>query len=318
MTIFCASESTLDDLLHELLGHLLENGKVIHPTKGEALELVGAAIELTDPRARVSRSHKRSRIFSALGELLWYMSGSDNVDFVKYYISIYPDFAVDGRVEGAYGPRLFGPQHRLEDIIQLLRRKPDSRQAVAQIFAHDDLTNVKDVPCTTNLQFFIREGRLDMVTSMRSNDAYLGLPHDIFAFTMIQEMVAIRLGIELGTYKHFVGSLHLYARNIDDARTFLDEGWHQSTPMPSMPNAAMEDGVERLRVAEVALRTESDDMPVLEDLGGDYWDDLIRLLLAYRAGTVEELSRIRASLASDFFKVYLTDRLPRLEENDAR
>ena len=100
--------------------------------------------------------------------------------------------------------------------------------------------------------------------------------------------------------------------------TYLDEGWHQSTPMPSMPNVAIEDGVKRLRVAEVALRTKSDDMPVLEDLGASYWDDLIRLLLAYRAGTVEELSRIRASLASDFFKIYLTDRLPRLEENDAR
>lgn len=318
MTIFSVSEASLDDVLQETLGQLLEHGMTIRPTKGEALEVVGAVIELTDPRARVSRSHKRSRIFSALGELLWYLSGSDDVGFIEYYISMYPAFAVQRRVEGAYGPRLFGDQHRLSDVIEILRQKPDSRQAVVQIFAHDDLGNEKDVPCTTNLQFFIREGRLDMVTHMRSNDAYLGLPHDVFAFTMIQEMVAIRLGVELGTYKHFVGSLHLYTRNSDDARAFLDEGWHRSTPMPPMPQGDIEGGLGRLRAAELALRTDPGGGPVLGELGSDYWDDLIRLLLAFRASTVEELNIIRGSMAQEFFKVYLTDRLPRLEETDAR
>ncbi|MEF2977219.1 thymidylate synthase [Subtercola sp. YIM 133946] len=312
------SEATLDDVLQETLGHLLSHGATIHPTKGEALEVVGAVIELTNPRARVSRSHKRSRIFSALGELLWYLAGSDDVGFIAYYISAYPNFAVAGRVEGAYGPRLFGDQHRLGDVIEVLRQKPDSRQAVVQIFSQDDLDNEKDVPCTTTLQFFIREGRLHMVTHMRSNDAYLGLPHDMFAFTMIQEMVAIRLGVELGAYKHFVGSLHLYTRSAADARAFLDEGWHQSTPMPSMPSASLDDGLSRLQAAELALRTSSGAGPQLGDLGSDYWDDLIRLLLAFRVTTVDELNVIRASIADDFFKIYLTDRLPKFEDTGAR
>lgn len=318
MTVFCVSEASLDDVLRETLGQLLNHGSTIRPTKGEALEVVGAAIELTNPRARVSRSHKRSRIFSAIGELLWYLAGSDDLDFIKYYISMYRDFAVDGRIEGAYGPRLFGDQRRLLHVTDVLRSKPDSRQAIVQLFSHDDLSNKKDVPCTTNLQFFVRQGRLDMVTHMRSNDAYLGFPHDVFAFTMIQEIIATRLKVELGTYKHFVGSLHLYARDVEDARGFLEEGWHQSTPMPSMPSDNFEEGLARLQAAEAALRTDSADSPTLDQLGSVYWDDLIRLLLAFRASTVDELTRIRASLANDFFRVYLTDRLPRLEETGAR
>ncbi|WP_445996910.1 thymidylate synthase [Okibacterium fritillariae] len=317
MSILCVSEASLDDVLQETYSRLLRDGVTIHPTKGEALEITGAVIELTDPRARVSRSAKRSRIFSALGELLWYMSGSDDLEFIEYYISIYPEFAVDGRVEGAYGPRLFGENHRLSDVVDLLRQRPSSRQAVVQIFAHQDLQNEKDVPCTTNIQFFIREGRLDMVTHMRSNDAYLGLPHDIFTFTMIQELVAIRLGVKLGTYKHFVGSLHLYARNSDDARAFIGEGWHPSTPMPSMPIDDLEAGVARLQSAEQALRVNVS-VPALGDLGADYWDDLIRLLLALRASSETELNQIRASFTNDFFKVYLTDRLLRFEETSAR
>ena len=73
------------------------------------------------------------------------------------------------------------------------------------------------------MQFLVRRGSLHMVVHMRSNDAFLGLSHDIFAFTFIQELVARSLGLKLGTYKHMVGSLHIY--DVDNkVRKFLKEG----------------------------------------------------------------------------------------------
>ena len=64
-----------------------------------------------------------------------------------------------------------------------------------------------------------------MVTNMRSNDAFLGLPHDFFSFTMIQEVLARTVNLEIGVYKHVVGSLHLYEENIEQAEQFITEGW---------------------------------------------------------------------------------------------
>ena len=60
---------------------------------------------------------------------------------------------------------------------------------------------------------------------MRLNDALVGLPHDVFCFTMLQEIVARSLSVELGGYKHAVGSLHLYKTHVDAAHQFLEEGW---------------------------------------------------------------------------------------------
>src|SRR4051794_26260593 len=76
---------TLDDLLRDLIGALVSTGQPIRPTKGEAVELVGVLVELVNPRARLSRTETRGRPFSCLGELCWYLSGSNDLDFIKYY-----------------------------------------------------------------------------------------------------------------------------------------------------------------------------------------------------------------------------------------
>ena len=120
---------------------------------------------------------------------------------------LYSKFAEhDGTVHGAYGPRMFAMRGKIDQIsilINLLSKHSSSRKAVLQIFnAEDILKEYKDVPCTCTIQFLVRDGKLNAVGHMRSNDAFLGLPHDIFAFTFIQEIIARSLNLELGTYKH--------------------------------------------------------------------------------------------------------------------
>src|SRR5690606_23406544 len=148
-----------------------------------------------------------------LGELAWYLAGSNSLEFIEYYIPAYEKSSDDKKtIHGAYGPRLVGKgeKDQLKNVIKILKKKPSSRQAVIQLFdAADILEDHLDIPCTCTLQFLIRGGKLHMFTSMRSNDVFLGLPHDIFAFTIIQEIMARSLGCDLGDYKHFVCSLHL-------------------------------------------------------------------------------------------------------------
>jgi thymidylate synthase len=214
--------SSLDDLLKLSYELLLARGSTIHPSKGEAREVTGVVLELSNSRARLSQSAERGKMISALGELCWYLSGGNSGRFMDYYIKNYsrknaddPD-SEECTVNGGYGPRIFGePPNQFETVRDILRKKPDSRQAVIQIFLSKDIKeDHKDVPCTCSLQFMIRDGKLQLIVYMRSNDAYLGLPHDVFCFTMLQEIMARYLEIEPGVYKHMVGSFHLYSDDL--------------------------------------------------------------------------------------------------------
>lgn len=115
---------------------------------------------------------------------------------------------------GAYGPRVAG---NVGQVVDLLKRDPDSRQAVLTLFDSDrDLGRVEqvDLPCTVMLQYLIRDGALHSWTVMRSNDAWLGLPYDLMQFGMLQAAIAQALGLPVGRMTHSAGSMHLYARNL--------------------------------------------------------------------------------------------------------
>lgn len=102
--------------------------------------------------------------------------------------------------------------------LQALEQSPSTRQAVMTCYDAGDLLhavggNKKDIPCTLNLQFLSRSGELSLITTMRSNDLWLGFPYDVFCFTTLQRLFAKVLGLKLGCYIHNVGSLHLYTRD---------------------------------------------------------------------------------------------------------
>lgn len=310
-------ESTLDDLLREALIRILQDGEQTEPSKGAAIDTIAASLTLTNPRARLSRTEGRGRLFSGLGELTWYLSGSNAVEPIAFYIPAYRQFQEDGAIHGGYGPRLFQPKGKsqIDYVLETLSSNPWSRKAVIQLFDREDVQEKhEDVPCTCTLQFLIRKERLNLVTYMRSNDAWLGLAHDIFCFTMLQEMVARALKIPLGIYEHFVGSLHLYNRNIEQAKAFLDEGWQSTTiEMPPMPSEMVWENVESLVNAEREIREgqfEEGGLP-----GIPYWDDLTRILWIYSLiknrdkGKVEELLR---TMDSHVFDIFISERADKL------
>jgi thymidylate synthase len=84
------------------------------------------------------------------------------------------------------------------------------------------------------MQFFIRDNRLHGLAYMRSNDAILGLPYDIFLFTMLQETMAATLVVELGEYHHYAGSLHLYSHHHTMAKEIVRNRVESEFEMPPM------------------------------------------------------------------------------------
>lgn len=288
---------------------ILERGHLIKPGKGSAKELNGVLLDLSNPLARLSSTEMRGKIFSALGELCWYLAKSDDLSFMTYYISGYNKLVEvsQGKVFGAYGPRLFDRNgfDQMATAVQLLAAKPNSRRAVLVILEASDLSGEhSEVPCTCTLQMFVRDSALDFVAMMRSNDVYMGLLHDAFAFTMFQEIAARKLGIDVGSYKHFVGSLHMYESNFNDADRFLKEGWQAASQMPPMPKGDPCPSIELLLEAEAKLRlgeTFNEERYAKLDA---YWLDLIRLLRVFRYKKEGSIDGVKAVIRDITFDVY--------------
>lgn len=304
---------TLDDALLELYPALLKLDNFIGASRGEFTERVGVLIEITKPRARLSRSETRGKLFSSLGEFLWYLSRENKLEFIERYVGEYRKETEDGTtVYGGYGPRLFGRRgvDQVANVICALKNGASTRRAVIQLFEAEDIASRhKEVPCTTTLQFLIRDGSLSMIATMRSNDAYLGLPHDVFCFTMLQELIARSVGMEVGTYRHFVGSLHLYREHRDKAQDFVNECFQTPVEMPSMPVGDPWGAVARLLDAEQRIR--GGEKLDANSIGLEpYWCDLIRILQVYFSkGDGDAIDRLAKAMSFPRYKPYFLGRL---------
>lgn len=310
----------LDSLIRHCADQISYYGSDIVPSKGECRELTGVILELTNARARVSQTETRGIIFSSFGELAWQLSSSDSLEFIEYYITKYSESSDDQTtLKGAYGPRIFGKNNldQFAIVEDILRTRPASRQAVIQIYDKSDLAEESlDVPCTCTLHFLIRDEHLILIAHMRSNDIFLGLPHDIFCFTMLQEILATSLGLKLGYYKHMVGSLHLYDVNKEKMSTFLQEGHQIIEPMPPMPTGNNWEQIKELLHYEEAVRT-SKNPPRPPDTLPGYWKDIGNMFLALRLSKLkskEALTEVSKQLANTIYEPYVRDKLGRLQK----
>ena len=180
-------------------------------------EVINAITVIDDPKDNLVTSPIRKLSHKyAIGELLWYLSGSNKLDAIANYSKAWNKLSDDGEtVNSAYGYRIFEKFgfDQWEHVKGLLKADPNSRQAVIHI-KEPNPKKTKDLPCTVALQYFIRDGKLYATTYMRSNDIWLGFPYDVFTFTCLQIKMAFELGVGIGSYTHIAGSLHLYSRNV--------------------------------------------------------------------------------------------------------
>lgn len=225
---------SMPEAYRAILKHLLDFGKNVSPRGMVTKEIIGYSFSLEHPEYNVvtQATRKVSLPFMA-AEGMWILSGSNDARLITPYNSNIGKFSDDGLFfRGAYGPKVMD---QMPYIIQTLRDDPESRQALLTIWRERPGPS-KDIPCTITMQFFVRDQRLHMVVYMRSNDAWLGLPYDVYNFTLIQRYVASLLKVDIGQYHHHVGSLHLYEANWRRAALLLEEPIHlipivQSDPL---------------------------------------------------------------------------------------
>jgi len=196
---------------------------------GDTREILGAAFTIKNPRQRwvMSRQPAMNPAF-AIAEVVWIVSGRRDAAFLNYWNPKLPQFAGTGKnYHGAYGYRL--RRHlgldQLERAYQALSNNPDSRQVVLQIWdssvdfpSPDGSPANADIPCNVCSFAKIRDGKLEWTQILRSNDLFLGVPHNFVQFTSLQEILAAWLGIEVGDYRHISDCLHIYVRDQEHVR----------------------------------------------------------------------------------------------------
>lgn len=209
------AEDNIDSLYVQLCNLIDKNGKVVISRGMEVKELIGVNLILTNPKRRfLENANRKLKLYYAIGEFIWYMRGSNSLEEIQYYAPSMSQFSDDGStLQGAYGPKIVT---QIDKLITVLRHDNGTRRAVLPLYSASELgKDSKDIPCTLTLEFLIRDNKLHLIVNMRSNDIFLGLPYDIFSFTMIQEYIANKLGLNLGYYYHNVGSLHVYKKHFD-------------------------------------------------------------------------------------------------------
>lgn len=235
--------NSLDDLLFATYQSILQNGVRINSKRDDIYEITQFAATLKKPRIRTSMSLDRKLVKSKFAEFAWYLSRDSKLDFITPYIEAYnQEEQENNRILGAYGPKIFSSngfqKSQYERIIEQIAKREATKQAYLVISEIKDYRyrseQFKSPPCTIGLHFFVRNDSLNLAVYMRSNDAYLGLPHDLFCFTMLQELVSCRTGIPLGTYTHYATSMHVYNKHMQRVKQYLDEGIHEPIEMPKI------------------------------------------------------------------------------------
>lgn len=230
---------TINELYPSILRTILA-GDEVSPRGQRTRELIGVRLELAQPAGNLLVSPKRALNYTfQVAEWLWILGGHNRLDLIQPYNSVMARFSDDGvHMTGAYGPK-FADQ--LPYVLAKLNEDPMTRQAV-MTFWRERPGQSKDVPCTISLQFLLRQRGLHLITTMRSNDAWLGLPYDIFTFTQLQRYVAMVLEVPVGSYIHQAGSLHLYEDKFQQAWDVIQEfgstEWRPQSPaLTPMPKA---------------------------------------------------------------------------------
>jgi thymidylate synthase len=234
---------TIDDLYKVIICQVICDGELVTARGLNFKEVRYQHYILTNPRARFIQNplRKLQKRF-AMGEFIWIMSGQDSLEQITHYNKRMADFSDDGKIlHGAYGPRLrnWHGVDQINNLIYKMKQDIYTRQAVMVILdpSKDLVEKTKDVPCNDFLHFMYRGGKLDLMCYVRSNDLFLGFPYDVFDWTMLQEIIACELGVELGEYHHIVGSMHIYDKDVDHMMEISTTSTIH-IPMPPMPLGA--------------------------------------------------------------------------------
>ena len=178
------------------------------------------------PLVTTKKVHMKSIIY----ELLWFLRGDTNIQYLKEHkVSIWDEWADEN---GELGP-VYGKQWRswegadgkivdqISQVVEQIKKTPDSRRLIVSAWNVADLPEMKLMPCHALFQFYVADGKLSCQLYQRSADVFLGVPFNIASYALLTMMVAQVCGLELGEFVHTFGDVHLYSNHVEQAKLQL-------------------------------------------------------------------------------------------------
>lgn len=183
---------------------------------------------------------KKLHLRSIIHELLWFLQGDTNIEYLKQNgVSIWDEWADEA---GNLGP-VYGSQWRswpsadgrhIDQIMQLIEQiktNPDSRRLIVSAWNVGELENMALPPCHAFFQFYVAEGRLSCQLYQRSADIFLGVPFNIASYALLLMMVAQVCELKVGEFVHTLGDAHLYSNHMQQTDLQLSR---DPFPLPEM------------------------------------------------------------------------------------
>jgi thymidylate synthase len=191
---------------------------------------------------------KKLHLKSIIHELLWFLKGDTNIQYLKEHgVRIWDEWA---DANGDLGP-VYGKQWRsweapngvvidqISELIEQIKKTPDSRRLIVSAWNVGDLSKMALMPCHNMFQFYVADGKLSCQLYQRSADVFLGVPFNIASYALLTMMVAQVCDLQYGDFVHSFGDVHLYNNHMEQANLQLSR---EPFSLPTMKiNPAVKD-----------------------------------------------------------------------------
>jgi thymidylate synthase len=231
---------------HDLLEHILQNGvKKEDRTGTGTISVFGYQMRFDLNEGFPCITTKKLHLRSIIHELLWFLKGDTNIQYLKENnVSIWDEWADEN---GNLGP-VYGSQWRswptadgrhidqIKQVIDQLKNNPDSRRIIVSAWNVGEIEKMALPPCHAFFQFYVAEGKLSCQLYQRSADTFLGVPFNIASYALLTLMLAQVCDLKPGDFVHTLGDAHLYSNHLEQAKLQLSRDFRPLPEMKINPN----------------------------------------------------------------------------------
>jgi thymidylate synthase len=225
----------------DLLQDVLDNGVAKEDRTGTGtLSVFGRQLRYDLTKGFPLVTTKRVHLKSVVHELLWFLKGDTNIRYLKENgVSIWNEWADEN---GDLGP-VYGSQWRawktpdgrtidqIQQVVEGIKRNPDSRRHLVSAWNVSVIDEMKLPPCHFVFQFYVAQGKLSCMLTMRSVDTFLGLPFNIASYALLTHMIAQQCDLEVGEFIWSGGDVHIYGNHLEQVKLQLSR---EPLPMPRL------------------------------------------------------------------------------------
>ena len=213
---------------HDLLKYILENGIQKNDRTGVGtLSIFGYQMKFDLSESFPLITTKKIHFKSVVYELLWFLKGSSNINYLKENgVSIWDEWADEN---GELGP-VYGVQWRnwnnegidqINQVISQIKTNPDSRRLMVSAWNVGQISKMALPPCHVMFQFYVAKEELSCMMYQRSVDTFLGLPFNIASYALLTLMIAHVTNLKPGTLTLALGDTHLYLNHLEQVKEQL-------------------------------------------------------------------------------------------------